>query len=1160
MPGKAASPNFAHLHLHTQYSLLDGAIRIEQLAQKVKEYKMPAVAMTDHGNMFGAVEFFQTISAAGVKPILGCEVYIQSQGSRFTKEVKKGYEPYNHLTLLVADEVGYKNLCKLITAGFLEGFYYKPRIDKEILKEHSQGLIAMSGCLSGEVCSYLQAGRVEEARKAISEFRQLFEDRYYIEVQTNHLEDQLAVNKTLLELAAEMDLAVAATNDCHYLHREDARAHEALLCIQTGKNLDDPDRMKFGSDDFYLKSPQEVLSEFTDRPDVLERTLEIANRCNFELDFKKQYFPQFKPPDKISLEDYLVEQSEKGLEERLSLILERLSEEKREETRQVYAQRLTGELETIRQMGFAGYFLIVADFINYAKSNGIAVGPGRGSAAGSLVAFALRITDIDPIPYDLLFERFLNPERISMPDMDIDFCMFRRDEVIRYVREKYGDVSQIITFGKMRAKAVIRDVGRVLGMPYGDVDKIAKLVPNTLGITLKEARRLEPRLAEQEKKDPRVSELMKIADRLEGLVRHASTHAAGIVIADEPLVNHMPLYKGTNDDIVTQFDMKAVETIGLIKFDFLGLKTLSIIDQACKIVKRTHNIDIQISDIPLDDEKVYTMLSTGDTGGVFQLESAGMRDLISKMKPNAFPDLIALVALYRPGPLGSGMVDDFIKRKHGQIRVNYSLPELKEVLDDTYGVIVYQEQVMKIASAMADFSLGEADILRRAMGKKKKVEMNRQKKRFMEGAVKKGFPKKKAEEIFDLMAKFAEYGFNKSHSAAYALISYQTAYLKAHYPVEYMASVLTHEMGNTDKIMYYIHECRDHDISILPPDINESYVGFTVVEERKIRFGLAAVKNVGEAAIESIIEARKRIDSFESLFHFCQEIDLRKVNRRVVESLIKCGSFDSTGLKRSQGMALLDKVMEAGSRHQKQQADKQASMFDQLAEGMGPEVKPPAIEEWPMREKLTFEKEALGFYISGHPLAEHRQELESRANSDTVRLKDLTDKSGITIGGIVGAMREITTKKGDRMAFVTLEDLRGVVEVIVFPELFARTAMVLGQEEPIWVNGTLDVSEETRKIIAKDIRLLSQVQQQSTPSIKEVHIQLRTPTVSRDQLERLRRLLEAHRGFTPTFIHLRGEGEEETVLAMPEELYAQPSEELQRAVDQLFGAPVTHLQ
>ncbi len=1154
-----SDPKFVHLHLHTEFSLLNGAIRISKLAQRVKELNMPAVAMTDHGNMFGAVDFYRTMTRQGTKPLLGCDLYLETNGTRFDRKAKKGFDPFPHLTVLIQNEVGYRNLCKLITAGYLEGFYYKPRIDKDLLREYSEGLLCLSGGFKGELCGHLLEGRETQAKAVIEENKTLFGDRYYIEVQANNLPRQAALNKTLMEMAAQHDVPVVASNNCYYLSREDSKAREALFCIQLGRNLTDEGGGRFATDEFYLKSAEEVASFFPDRLDVVERTLEVAERCEYEMDFSKHYFPKFEPPKGQTLDDHLIELSRKGLEERLDLILSQVSEAERKSQRAEYEERLEVELKIITEMGFSGYFLIVSDFIQYAKREGIPVGPGRGSAAGSLVAYALKITDINPIPYDLLFERFLNPERVSMPDMDIDFCMHRRDEVIQYVREKYGHVSQIITFGTMKAKAVIRDVGRVLGMPYGDVDKIAKLIPNTLGMTLELACEQEPQLVQLEKSDPQVGELMEIARRLEGMTRHASTHAAGIVISDIPLDHYLPLYKGGNEDIVTQYDMNNVEKIGLIKFDFLGLKTLSVIDQALKIIKRTCDVDLDLEKLPMDDTAVYEMLSRGETGGVFQLESSGMRDLIVKLKPSCFEDLVALVALYRPGPLGSGMVDDFIKRKHGQVKVKHIMNEVADILADTYGVIVYQEQVMKISSRLANYSLGEADILRRAMGKKKKAEMDQQRKRFLAGAQENKLDKKKATEVFDLMAKFAEYGFNKSHSAAYALISYHTAYLRAHYPTEYMAAVFSHEMGNTDKILYYINECRGLGIEVMPPDINESFSGFSVVEDKKIRFGLNAVKNVGEAAIESFIEVRQQINRFESLEHFCREVDTRKVNRKVVESLIKSGAFDFSGMTRAHGIKELDNCLEDAARHQKEQAIGQSSLFDQWAAG-GPADAAPEVTmtpEWPEREKLAFEKEALGFYLSGHPLEEFKQELSSVGNTDTEKLTELEDKASVKLGGMVAAMREIMTKKGDRMAFVTLEDLNGSVEVIVFPEVYKRRGVLLKQEEPLFVSGQMDVAEENSKIIARDIALLSATLSQ--PRVREVHIQLNAPRVSGEQLNRLKNILEAHHGFTPTYIHLYDPEAGETVLSLPEELFSQPSQELVQAVDQLFGAPVTQM-
>ncbi|MHB8766282.1 MAG: DNA polymerase III subunit alpha, partial [Deferrisomatales bacterium] len=891
---------FVHLHVHTEYSLLDGAIRLDDLVKRAKEHRLPALAITDHGGMHGTVEFYKAARKAGLKPVLGCEAYV-APGSRFDRRPSAEGETNYHLVLLARNLEGYRNLCRLVTAGYTEGFYYKPRIDKALLRQLSSGLIGLSACVKGEVARAVLKGDLDRARAAAEEYQAIFgEGNYYLEVMENGLEEQARVNRGLQEISRLTGIPLVATNDCHYVARDDARSHEVLVCIQTGKTLDDEKRMKMSSDAFYLKSPEEMAADFAWCPEAVEATVEIAERCNVELDLKTPHFPEYQAQDGESLADCLDRLARQGLEARLAARTYD-APETAERVRRQYRERLEIELQVIRDMRFPGYFLIVQDFINWSKENGVPVGPGRGSAAGSLVAYALKITNIDPIPYDLLFERFLNPERVSLPDIDVDFCFENRDKAIAYVTQRYGDdkVAQITTFGKMLARAVIRDVGRVMGLPYGDVDRIAKLVPTRLGITLKEALAEEPRLPEAMAQDPRVRELVEHALRLEGLNRHASTHAAGIVIANRPLVDYLPLYKGQNGETVTQFAMKSVEAIGLIKFDFLGLKTLTVIMGAVRLVNERLPLGerLDIDAVPLDDPAVYGLLARGEAIGVFQLESEGMRELMKSLKPSTFEDVIALVALYRPGPLGSGMVEDFIRRKHGLIPIEYDLPELEPILKDTYGVIVYQEQVMKIAQVLADYSLGEADLLRRAMGKKIAEEMDQQKSRFLEGASRKRLDPAKAEKIFDLMAKFAEYGFNKSHSAAYALITYQTAYLKAHHPVEFMSALLTADRSNSDKVRKDIEECRRMELEVLPPDVNESDLYFGAVGDaragarRAIRFGLAAVKNVGEAALESVLAARRDGGPFKGLLDFCQRVDLGKVNRKVAESLIHCGAF-----------------------------------------------------------------------------------------------------------------------------------------------------------------------------------------------------------------------------------------------------------------------------
>jgi len=1146
--------DFVHLHVHSQYSLLHGAIPVDPLVSQVKKFGMNAVALTDHANMFGAVEFYEKAKKEGVKPILGCEVYYLIKGSRLAREGKRMDPNLAHLILLVQNEQGYKNLCKLLTSSYLEGFYYKPRMDKDILKEYSEGLIALSCCSKGEIPRKIIEGELEEAKKAAQALSEIFPGRFYLELSDHGLPLEKMVNETLVEFSKSLSLPLVATNNVHYLNRRDREAHEALLCIQTGRILREEDRLSYDGEEYYLKSPEDMCELFSAQPEALENTRKIADACHYDFDFKTYYFPKFVLPEEAkSLEDFLSQETLRGFEDRWPQISAYWGD-RAAEMRPRYLERIEIELKCINSMGFAGYFLIVADFINYAKSQQIPVGPGRGSAAGSLVAYCIKITDLDPIPYNLLFERFLNPERISMPDMDIDFCMNRRDEVITYVQQKYGNVSQIITYGKMKAKAVLRDVGRVLDMPYGDVDKIAKLVPNTLNITLEEAVKQEPKFREMENSQPKVKQLMAIARSLEGITRHASTHAAGVVISDRPLSDFLPLYRGSKEEVVTQYDMKYVEKIGLVKFDFLGLKTLTVIDNALKIVKRTRGLDLDINRIPLADDKVYQDLSTGDALGIFQLESSGMRDLLTKLKPSCFEDIVALVALYRPGPLGSGMVDDFINRKHGRTEITYELPILEPILKDTYGVILYQEQVMQIAAVMASYSLGEADLLRRAMGKKKPEEMAKQRERFIDGSLKNKIPLKKAEKMFDLMSKFAEYGFNKSHSAAYALVSYQTAYLKTHYTAEYMASLLTHEMGNTDKILEYINDLKNHGIAILPPDVNESFRYFSVLNEKEIRFGLAAVKNVGETAIDSIIEVRKKDGKFSSFFDFCERVDLRRVNRKVIESLVKCGAFDNLGIFRSQGMSVLDAAMDHAASKQRDQERGQNSLFDR----MGPQAMTPAvpkISEWPEPQRLKMEREAIGFYITGHPLYDFQEALGSLATVDSQSIREAADESEVSIAGMVSSIKEIITKKGNRMAFITLEDLKGHLEVVVFADVYAVTSNLLKMDEPLLVKGQVDAAEEAVKLLASQVTLLKA---ETGFKIQPLRIKVGSEKLNEGKLKDFRRILSRYPGNIPIYLHLVG-SEKETVLKLPRELETQWNEALQSEIQSLLGNDISFM-
>lgn len=1145
--------DFVHLHLHSQYSLLDGGIKIPDLVKMAHEYHMPAIAVTDHGNMFGAVEFYLKARDAGIKPIVGCEVYV-APGSRFDKTNARGSsEASNHLILLCQNLTGYRNLCHMVSAGYREGFYYKPRVDWELLRNHNEGLIALTACLGGEVPSLIGAGRMDEAVRRSQAMAEIFDDnRLFLELQENFIPEQTPVNKGLIEIAGHLNLPLVATNDCHYLTREDAYAHEVLLCIQTGKTMDDPNRMRFSNDEFYVKTPQEMAELFAHVPQALANTIEIAQRCNLELDFKTYHFPQYQKPEDKTLDEVLAEMSREGLDERLEEI--RKIRPVSPEDEKVYRERLEVELDCIKKMGFPGYFLIVADFINWGKDHDIPVGPGRGSAAGSLVAYSIRITDIDPIPYNLLFERFLNPERVSMPDIDVDFCIYGRERVIDYVRKHYGEanVAQIITFGTMQAKGVLRDVGRALNMTFAETDKIAKLIPGVLNITLKESMAQEPKLKELSESDPKIKELIKVALALEGLTRHASTHAAGVVVTPRPLTEYLPLYTDPKSGgQVTQFAMSYVEKIGLVKFDFLGLKTLTVIDNAVRLIRAGKLADFDLKLVRDDDKLTYELLSKGETTGVFQLESSGMKEYLVKLKPSCFEDLIAMVALYRPGPLGSGMVDSFIKRKHGVEQFSYDFPQLEPILKDTYGVIVYQEQVMLIAQVLGSYSLGGADLLRRAMGKKKPEEMAKEREKFLKGAKENKLDEKKAGAVFDLMEMFAAYGFNKSHSAAYALVAYHTAYLKAHYPVEFMAALLTEDMENTDKVIKNIVEVRSMGIEVLPPDINASDRSFTV-HDRQIRFGLGAVKGVGAAALESIIDVRKDAP-YASLHDLCERVDLRKVNKKVLEALVKCGAFDSLGGKRAQYMGALEDAMEVGQKIQKEKESGQESLFGAMeiishkGNGYG---QLPNLAEWPENVLLGFEKEALGFYITGHPLARHAPAIKRFATCDTSALIERPDKSEARVCGMVSGIKELTTKKGDRMAFVTLEDLAGFVELVVFPEVYKASMELLKGEEPLLVAGTLDVSEESCKMLVTEVVALREVQERLT---KRVHFRITTPGLEEMHLRSLRDIVGKHRGNCEAVVHMVIPNRSETILALPDTLKVAANDEIMHDTEKLFG-------
>jgi DNA polymerase-3 subunit alpha len=1130
---------FVHLHLHSEYSLLDGAIRFSEVLPLAKSLGMEAMALTDHGNLFGAISFYQEARALGIKPIIGCELYVAPKSIHYKAPLQRNstHEGNYHLVLLAKDIGGYRNLLKLCTIAHLEGFYYKPRIDKDLLSQYSSGLLAMSACLHGEIPTLLLQGQWERAKEVALWYKDLFGEDFFLELMDNGIEEQKKVNQGLIRLGKELGIGVVATNDCHYLRREDAKAHDVLLCIQTGKTLATTSRLKFKTDQFYFKSQEEMLNAFGEIPEALENTLAIAERCSLELELGRYRFPNFPLGNGETPEDRLEALARRGFQERMKE-MEAQDPSWYRDKAATYLRRLDYELGVIKEMGFASYFLIVHDFIEHARTSKIPVGPGRGSAAGSLVAYSLRITDVDPIRYNLLFERFLNPERKSMPDIDVDFCKIGRDQVIRYVAQRYGEenVAQITTFGRMEARAVVRDVGRVLGMAYDEVDRLAKLIPAEPGITLEKAMAVEPRLTEMTSQDGQIKELLEIAKSLEGLVRHASTHAAGVVISDSPIVESVPLYRSKEGELVTQYDMKAIELVGLIKFDFLGLRTLTMMEDVLRLLAK-RGINLELRNIPLDDRATYELLGSGDTDGVFQVESSGMRDLLVKMKPSVFEDLIALVALYRPGPLGSGMVEEFIERKHGRKPIEYEIPQLEPILKDTYGIILYQEQVMQIAVELAGYTMGQADVLRKAMGKKIASVMQEQRDFFIQGAKKNGIPEDAASRLFDLMAKFGQYGFNKSHSAAYAMLTYQTAYLKAHYPVEFMAALLTSDKEKTDKVIRYLAACRSRSIEVLPPDVNESDYDFSV-SEGKIRFGLGGVKNVGRKAIEAILQARSK-GKFLSLEDFCRRVDLQKVNRRVIESLIKCGAFDSFGGHRAQYMAALEGLLGEAQRDHRARARGQMSMFPGLGESALSPERLPSVPEWDERERLAYEKESLGFYVTGHPLRSAMGRVGAWCNCDTESLQEMEEKAEVRIVGMRRELRDVTTKRGERMGFLVLEDLKGSVEVICFPEVYRKALPALQEDRPLCVKGSVEASEETRKIIASEIMSVEEVESSLAPPLDAV---LWTSQLEEEDLFALKEMILEHPGQRSLRLKMVLESGYVAVLELPDSMKIAPTE------------------
>ena len=1106
--------NFVHLHTHSQYSLLDGACRLDDVIKMAKEYKMPALAITDHGNMFGAIEFYIKATKAGIKPIIGCETYVAA-GSRFDKKPSNQYPDGGfHLVLLVKNETGYKNLIKLTSAGFLEGFYHRPRIDKELLRQHSEGLIASSACLKGEINWLLLNGKTEEAVATAREYQEIFgEGNFYLELQNHGLEKEELLIPKIDAIARETGIPLVVTNDCHYLRQQDAEAHDALLCIQTGKMVSDTNRMRYNSDQIYFKSPKEMENLFGDFKPALENTVNIAESCHLELELGKLKLPRFPIPKPFVDPDvYLRHLCEKGLKERYGQLNDEIN------------QRLEYELGIIKQMGYAGYFLIVKDFCDYARSQKIPVGPGRGSAAGSLVSYALKITNIDPIKFELLFERFLNPERISMPDIDIDFADRGRDKIIQYVIEKYGkdNVCQIITFGTMAARGVIRDVGRVLGMPYGEVDKIAKMVPEGPGVTLESALKKVTELAELKNNDKRVERLINYSLTLEGLARHCSTHAAGVVIAPSALTNYVPLFKGTKDEITTQYDMKMVEAIGLLKMDFLGLRTLTVIDDALRMIKENYpNSKIDIDNIPLNEPKIYKLFARGETIGVFQFESPGMRDYLRKLKPENFTDITAMNALYRPGPLDSQMIDIYIERKKGAKKIKYLHPKLEKILSSTYGVIVFQEQVLHIANALAGYSMGKADLLRKAMGKKDAALMAAQKKEFLEGADKNKIDHKIAEEVFNQIETFARYGFNKAHSTCYAYIAYQTAWLKRYYPKEFMAALMSSEINNTSRIYQLLEECHRMKIQVLPPDINESKTDFTVVDG-KIRFGLMAVKNVGEGPAKAITEERLKNGKYNTLTDLVSRIPVKAINRRTLESLIIAGACDSLEGNRAQKHQAVEAILEFGHK-----ISTQSFSHDLFADKSGgiqriaPEL--PHIPEWPNTKKLAQEKEILGFYISGHPLDKYKDELTYFTTHRIGLLPQVSDGHEVTIGGIISVVKTTLDKKGNTMAFITLEDYTGSVELIIFSDCYEKNKGFIMEEQMVMVTGRISTREgEVPKIITAEVLPLEKLTEHFNCQLV-IKIDMDCPDKT---IDKALTSLEKYKGNTPVLLTAQENGSE----------------------------------
>ncbi|MFA6562831.1 MAG: DNA polymerase III subunit alpha [Verrucomicrobiia bacterium] len=1156
---------FVHLHQHTEFSLLDAACGVEAVPHRARELHMPAVAITDHGNLFGVIDFYKAAEKNGVKPIVGCEVYV-APGSRFDKQAMNAREAANHLILLARDQTGYSNLIKLVTAAHLEGFYYKPRIDKELLALHAKGLIGLTSCMKGEVPQKLIEDQPKLAREAADRFRQIFEPGcFYLELQDHGLDQQRKANRGLRALAREMELPLVATNDVHYLKPEHSHAHDCLICIGTQTTLADERRMRYASDQFFMKSAEEMAKVFAEVPEALQNTLRIAEQCNLRIGFSENRYPVFEPPAGHTREDYLRHLCNEGVKRRYGF--DPATGATTPDQRKIVA-RMQAELKIIEKTGFVSYFLIVGDFVNYAKQRGIPVGC-RGSAAGSLVTYLLDISAVDPLRYGLLFERFLNPERISPPDIDIDLSDARRGEVIEYVRNKYGEhsVAQIVTFGTLGAKSVVRDVARVMGLPYSDGDRVARMIPPDLNMTLHKALQVSMELKDAYEKEAQVREIIEVAQVLEGSARNSSTHAAGVVIGAQPLNEIIPLTRDQNGAIITQYSMNPLGELGLLKMDFLGLRTLTVIAEAVQRVRETRGVALDIEHVPLDDKPTYELLNRGDTVGVFQLESSGMRDLCRKFIIEKLEHIIALIALYRPGPME--LIPQFIARKAGGEDIEYEHPLLEEICRETYGIMIYQEQVMQAAQALGGYTLGGADLLRRAMSKKKPEEMAKQREKFVKGAAEKNqIPKAKAEKIFDLLDKFSGYGFNKSHAAAYALIAYQTAYLKANYPVEFMAALLSSEIGNQDKLVVFTGEAREMGIEVLPPDVNTSPLKFGVAPAEntsapsKLRFGLAAIKGVGEIAVEAIIAAREQGGLFKSLFEFCEHVDTRACNRKTIEALAKCGAFDFTGLPRMQIFNQIEQALGRAASVQRDKAQGQVSLFGAL-DGEIPatvikRTKHEESEEWPQNQLLAFEKELLGFYLSGHPLAQHAKLLERYEIHSTEKLRELENQAATRLGGIVvDVVQRISSKTNKPWAAITVEDLHGTVEVLCFNEAFDQARPHFEKGKAIFVMGNVDKREEKPKIFGREIVPLDEVMRRYT---KQVHLRLHVARLKPEQLEQTRDIVSRHSGHVPLFICFILPGGELVFADTHDGFKVLPSEELAKELEAVLGKDTVYFK